>query len=122
MSNITIESIANLTGVRGDGELVFGASPIVVPIPAMITEPSNFRRESDRSVGIETTHIIQIVREAFEAQNHIVEIGDRLTYLKNRLDVDEITGDVVAFRELSSGIMLEITLGKRLDGVVIGGA
>lgn len=122
ITNGTIEAIRTFTATRGDGEFVFAASTIVVPIPCQHIEPSSYRRETDRQRGIELKSIILVNRAAVEAQGHTMAIGDRVSSKKNRLDPEAMVADVIEIREKFNGLILEIALGERVDDAVLGGS
>lgn len=117
--NARIDSIQSQTGVRGDGEKVFSINTIAVPIPAMIKEPSSYRRSTDRSQGIETTALIMVNREALRRQGYTLAVGDRVGYLQIHLGAKPMSGDIVALRSLEADTTIEMALNARVDNAEV---
>jgi hypothetical protein len=113
--NARLTSIQSQTGVRGDGERVFGANPITVPIPAMVKDPSSHRRSTDRSEGIETDSLITINREALRRQGHTPAVGDRVGFKLNHLVAMPESGDVVSIKSLGNDTIVELAIEARMD-------
>lgn len=118
--NASLVHIHSQSGVRGDGERVFDASPIVVPIPCDLKDPSSHRRATDRSNGIESVALISISREALRMQGATWGVGDRVVYKQLRLNAVEQTADIVSIRDLA-GEKIELILGERIDDAQMGG-
>lgn len=120
--NARINSIQSQTGVRGDGEMTFGANPIEVPIPAMLKDPSSHRITTDRSKGIQTDALIVVSREALRRQGHEPTVGDRVAYIQRHLGAVARSGDVVDLRSLEEDTMIELAIKERVDHAVVEGA
>ncbi|PCI10417.1 hypothetical protein COB72_03450 [bacterium] len=119
MNNIRITSIQSQAGARGDGERVFAPNTIVVPIPAMLKDPSSHRRTTDRSQGIESDALIVVSREALRSQGNQPSVGDRVGFVQTRLGAIAKIGDIVNLRELEGDTKVEMALKTRLDNAEV---